>query len=170
MPPAIAHRAGRLAGVERWDCRGKRNNSTEDLNAAVGVFHAVLKEHTRDRLPLDWATAQIGLGASLRALAKQENNLKRLEEAVVAYQAALQVLNPEWTPLAWATAQHNLGNALRDLATYANSTKHLKEASEAYQSALDVLNAGDGSVRFRSKVEKLLDYTVRLLNSRHTQQ
>ena len=168
VPLQWAQTQGNLGGA--LVDRGKRDSSTEDLNDAVDVFRAVLEEHTRDRLPLDWAAAHIGLGAALRALAKQEDSPKRLGEAVGAYQAALQVLSPERTPLAWTIAQNNLGNALRDLATYENSTKHLEGAREAYQSALDVLNSGNGSVRFRVEVERLLDHTVRLLNSRHTQQ
>ena len=150
--------------------RGKRDNSTEDLDNAVSAFRAVLGEQTRDRLPLDWAGAQIGLGAALRALAKQEDSPNRLGEAVEAYQAALQVLSPPRTPLAWAMAQNNLGNALRDWATYEDSTTHLKEASEAYRSSLDALNAGGGSARFREEVQQLLEHTVRLLNSRPSQQ
>ena len=130
----------------------------------------MLQEYTRDRHPLDWAKAHIGLGAALRALAKMEDSPKLLREAVAAYQETIKVLSPDRTPLHWATAQNNLGNALRDLATYENSTTHLEDASKAYQSALDVLIAGSGSVRFRDKVQKLLDHTVRLLNVRHTQQ
>ena len=168
VPLQWAQTQGNLGGALVY--RGKRDSSTEDLSEAVDVFRAVLKEHTRDRLPLDWAQAQIGLGASLRALAKQEDSPKRLGEAVGAYQAALQVLSPERTPLAWAMAQNNLGNALVDVATYENSAKRLKEAIEAYRSALDVLNRGDGSARFREEVRKLVDHTVRLLNSRNTQQ
>ena len=41
----------------------ERDASSEGRTGAVAVFRVVVREHTRECLPIDWAAAQVGLGA-----------------------------------------------------------------------------------------------------------
>jgi Tetratricopeptide repeat len=75
----------------------------------VTAFRAALKERTRERVPLDWATTQNNLGTALWNLGEREIGTARLEEAVTAFRAALKEYTRERVPLQWATTQNNLG-------------------------------------------------------------
>ncbi len=72
-----------------------------------------LKEWTtRDRVPLDWATAQTNLGDALNLLGEHGSGTTQLEESIVAFRAALEVWTRERVPLDWAMiTQNNLRSA-----------------------------------------------------------
>ena len=59
---------------------------------------ATLKERTRERVPLQWATTQNNLGSALQKLGERESGTERLIEAVAAYRDALTVLTPDTAP------------------------------------------------------------------------
>jgi tetratricopeptide (TPR) repeat protein len=88
---------------------GERESGTARLEEAVTAFRAALKERTRERVPLDWATTQNNLGTALWNLGEREIGTARLEEAVTAFRAALKEYTRERVPLQWATTQNNLG-------------------------------------------------------------
>jgi tetratricopeptide (TPR) repeat protein len=90
---------------------GERENGTERLLEAVEAYRDALKEWTRERVPLRWATTQNNLGTALSRLGERENGTERLLEAVEAYRDALEEWTRERVPLQWATTQNNLGNA-----------------------------------------------------------
>ena len=69
---------------------GERESGTARLDQAVQAYRAALEEWTRERVPLDWARAQMNLGNALQALGERESGTARLEEAVAAYRAALR--------------------------------------------------------------------------------
>jgi hypothetical protein len=92
---------------------GEQTGRNEPLEEAVGTYHEVLQEWTRERGPLQWAMTQTNLGNALWRLGERESGTARLEEAVTAYQEALQEWTRERGPLQWAMTQTNLGNALR---------------------------------------------------------
>ena len=56
----------------------------------MAAFQEALKEYTRERVPLDWATTQNNLGSALMTLGEREAGTARLEAAVAVYQEALQ--------------------------------------------------------------------------------
>ena len=91
---------------------GERESGTARLEEAVAAYREALKERTRERVPLDWATTQNNLGNALAELGERESGTARLEEAVAAYREALKERTRERVPLDWATTQNNLGNAL----------------------------------------------------------
>ena len=74
-----------------------------------------LKELTRERVPLDWATTQHNLGVALERLGERESGTETLQKAVAADGEALKELTRERVPLDWATTQNNLGEALERL-------------------------------------------------------
>jgi hypothetical protein len=47
----------------------------------------------RDRVPLDWATAQMNLGTTLETLGERESGTARLEEAMTAYNGATEIFS-----------------------------------------------------------------------------
>ena len=102
----------------------------------MAAFREALKERTRERVPLDWATTQNNLGTALESLGERESGTARLEEAVAAYREALKEQTRERVPLDWATTQNNLGNALARLGERESGTARLEEAVAAYREAL----------------------------------
>jgi tetratricopeptide (TPR) repeat protein len=90
-----------------------------------------LPELTRERVPLDWAKAQICLGFAIWRLGERESGTARLEEAVAAYREALQEQTRQRVRLQWAMTQILLGNALARLGERESGTARLEEAVAA---------------------------------------
>jgi tetratricopeptide (TPR) repeat protein len=116
---------------------GIQAGSNADLQQAVAAFRAALEFHTRERVPLGWATTQNYLGNALWALGERESGTERLEEAVAAYRAALEEWTRERMPVDWAGLQNNLGNALQTIGERESGTERLEEAVVAYRAALE---------------------------------
>ena len=84
---------------------GGQAGNNESLTEAVAAHRAALTEYTRERVPLDWARTQDGLGNALSRLGERESGTGRLEEAVAADRAALTEWTRERVPLWWAATQ-----------------------------------------------------------------
>jgi tetratricopeptide (TPR) repeat protein len=112
---------------------GESENGTVHLEEAVAAFRDALKEATRERVPLDRATAQNSLGSALRIIGERT---VWLEEAVAAFREALKERTRERTPLDWAATQADLGTALWMIGERANGSARLEEAALAYREAL----------------------------------
>jgi tetratricopeptide (TPR) repeat protein len=108
------------------------------LEAAIAAFRAALEVWTRERVPLDWATAQNNLGTALSTMGEREEGVARLKEAVAAFRAALKVGTRERVPLDWAMTQNNLGTALGALGERQEGVARLEEAVAAFRAALKV--------------------------------
>ena len=122
------------------------------MEEAVAAHREALKEQTRDRVPLDWATTQDNLGGALFILGntflnlgERESGTRRLKEAVVAFREALKELTPDRVPLEWAKTQNNLGTTLRRLGECESSTKRIEEAITAYKAALEVFEVAQAT-------------------------
>jgi tetratricopeptide (TPR) repeat protein len=115
---------------------GERESGTARLEQAVTAFREVLKEFTRERVPLAWAMTQNNLGNALTRLGERETGTARLEEAVAAYREVLKEFTRERVPLAWAMTQNNLGAALLALGERESDTARLEDAVAAYREAL----------------------------------
>ena len=115
---------------------GEQSCESSRLEEAVAAFREALKELTRDRVPLDWATTQNNLGNALARLGERESGTSLLEEAVAAFREALKERTQERVPLDWAMTQSNLGNALRSLGERESGTARLEEAVTAHREAL----------------------------------
>ena len=115
---------------------GERESGTGKLAEAVAAYREALKEYTRERVPLDWATTQNNLGNALKTLGERESGTKKLDEAVAASREALKERTRERVPLQWATTQNNLGLALEALGERESGTGKLIEAVAAFREAL----------------------------------
>ena len=82
---------------------GERERGTERLKQAVTAFTEALKERTRERVPLEWASTQSNLGAALTILGERERGTERLKQAVTAFTEALKERTRERVPLEWAS-------------------------------------------------------------------
>jgi tetratricopeptide (TPR) repeat protein len=102
---------------------GKRESGTAKLKEAIEALRAALKERTRTRVPLDWATTQTNLGVALWRLGERESGTTRLKEAVAAFRAALEESTRKLAPLDWAKTQTNLGVALWRLGERDDTTR-----------------------------------------------
>jgi tetratricopeptide (TPR) repeat protein len=99
------------------------------LAEAAVAFREALKEMTRERGPIQWASAKVNLGMVLQALGKPE-------EAVAAHREALEVFTRETVPLNWATVQHNLGVLLVMIGQRESGTAKFERAVAAFREAL----------------------------------
>ena len=101
------------SGSKSNSLRAEREGGTARLEEAVAAFREALKERTRERVPLQWATTQNNLGLALATLGEHENGTVRLVEAVAAYHEALKERTWERTPYYWEQTQRNLERALK---------------------------------------------------------
>ena len=115
---------------------GEQAGTRQPLEEALTTYQEALKEWTRERVPLAWATIQNNLGVALWSLGEWETGTARLEAAVAAYQEALKERTRERVPLDWATTQNNLGFALWRLGERETGTARLEAAIAAFQEAL----------------------------------
>ena len=99
---------------------GERESGTERLDEAVAAFSEALKEYTRERVPLDWASTQNNLGGALFRLGERESGTERLDEAVAAFSEALKELTPDAAPRGNQIALRNLAEAEKLLAARKN--------------------------------------------------
>ena len=111
---------------------GQREGETTKLEEAVLAYREALKEATRERAPLQWATIQNNLGFALYRLGEREVGTAKFEEAVFAYREALKEATHERAPPLWAITQKNLAMALEGLG-------QLDEAVVTYREALKKL-------------------------------
>jgi tetratricopeptide (TPR) repeat protein len=116
--------------------RGDQKGDNTALLIAIAIYQDMLKECTRERAPLTWATIQNNLGNALKTLGERESGTARLEQAVDAYSNALAEYTRERAPLDWAMIQNNLGSALKALGERESGTARLEQAVDAYRNAL----------------------------------
>jgi tetratricopeptide (TPR) repeat protein len=110
---------------------------TGHLKEAVRAYRAALEEWTQERVPLDWALAQYGLGQALSTLGESKGGTKHLKEAVRAFQAALIERTRERAPLKWAMTKAEFGDTLMRLSEREDRMEHLEHAAKAYRAALE---------------------------------
>jgi tetratricopeptide (TPR) repeat protein len=96
----------RFSLARQWR-NGERESRTEYLEEAVATYRSGLAEYTRDRVPLDWARTQNGLGNALRALGEREKGTAQLKQAVDAHDLALSIF-------ASPGLEHHSGNCRTD--------------------------------------------------------
>jgi hypothetical protein len=70
---------------------GERESATALLEHAVTAYRAALEERTRERVPLDWAYSQRGLGNALAALATRVHDPVRMARALPPMRNAAEV-------------------------------------------------------------------------------
>ena len=121
---------------------GKREGGTARLEQAVEAYRAALTEYTQDRVPLDWARAQMNLGLALRIRGEREAGTARLEQAVEAFRAALTELTQDRVPLEWAATLGNEGVALLTLAERTSDPARARQALEQLMLAEATLRSG----------------------------
>ncbi len=114
--------------------RGQFDPEPQLLRQSVAAYRDALKERTRERVPLEWATTQNNLGTALQTLGVRGDD-NALADAISAYRDALKERTRERVPLEWAKTQNNLGNALATLGQRGDDDA-LRDAIAAYRDAL----------------------------------
>lgn len=92
---------------------GERDESPERLCDAVAVFRAAFEVHTKDRLPLQWATIRLRLGVTRLVPGRIEQRCDIVYESIEDLQAALEILDGSNDPNQSARARQVLRGALR---------------------------------------------------------
>ena len=108
----------------------------------MSAFRLALQELTRERVPLQWAEAQMNLGNALARLGEREATTAPLEEAVSSFRLALLEWTRERVPLQWAQTQMSLGVVLSVLGERETGTARLSEAVTAWDLCLTVGDLG----------------------------
>ncbi len=121
---------------------GERESGTARLEEAITAFREALRERTRERVPLQWASTQMNLGVVLKMLGARETGTARLEEAVAAFREALQERTREHVPLDWAICTGNQGVALMLLAERRSDPEMAKLAVQQIEAAFTTLRDG----------------------------
>jgi tetratricopeptide (TPR) repeat protein len=115
---------------------GEQAGDSKALEEAIAAYRETLRQYTRDKVPLAWATTQNNLGTALARLGERQSGTARLEEAVAAFRAALKERTREKVPLDWAATQTRLGAALAILGQRESGTGQLEDAVAAFREAL----------------------------------
>ena len=121
---------------------GERESGTAKLEEAVAAHRDALKEITRERAPLQWATAQSLLGKALQSLGERESGTAKLEEAVAAHRDALKEITRERAPLQWAMSFGSEGVALILLAERRGDAAMAKTALSQINAAFETMRDG----------------------------
>jgi tetratricopeptide (TPR) repeat protein len=90
------------------------------FRASARAYREALKEYTRERVPLDWASTQYNLGTALFRLGERESGTEKLEEAVLAFREALKELTKKAAPYQHHIAQEGVDRANSLLAQRRN--------------------------------------------------
>jgi tetratricopeptide (TPR) repeat protein len=93
----------------------RHEKRTALLEEAVAAYRDALKERTRNRVPVAWASTKHNLGIALEELGEHKGSTSLLEAAIDAYREALKVRTRECHPLDWAKTQRSLERAERIL-------------------------------------------------------
>jgi len=108
------------------------------LREALVFYRSAQVTRARQYAPLDWATMQHKVGATLLKLGESNaGKMIDLEEAVIAFRMALEERTRKKVPHEWSKTQKSLGDALYALGVRENGTESLEEAIIAYRAALE---------------------------------
>jgi tetratricopeptide (TPR) repeat protein len=116
--------------------QGQEFGDNNALRSAIERGTRLIDLNPRERMPVEWAKAEISLGRALLVLGEREAGTAKLEEARVAFREALKEIPRERMPLDWATGKNNLGLVLHSLGERESSTAKLEEAVVAFREAL----------------------------------
>jgi hypothetical protein len=108
----------------------------------VVAYREALKEWTREREPLYWASTQHNLGNALSSLGYRESGTAKLEEAVTVYREALKERTREREPLDWAISFGNQGVVLALLAERRRDAAIAETALSQINAAFEMMRDG----------------------------
>ncbi|MBL8566991.1 MAG: hypothetical protein JNM89_14850 [Hyphomicrobiaceae bacterium] len=151
------HCANRACPVEdrvsRWRLKLEEARALTRLAAMPGARFSVLGEAAQvyaeaggitseSEFPLEWAEANLELGAVLLRLGDRQCRPERFLAAALHFKPALDVLTRERCMDGWARGQIGLAHALRGQGTFQGDVVILGDAVFAYRAALGVLTRG----------------------------
>src|SRR6266550_6281765 len=106
FPPNSAYEDKRIGYLRRETIalyrQGHELGDNDALRASIGRFKRLVEMTPRERVPLDWARTQDGLGIALTIFGRRESGTAMLEEAVATFREALKERTRERVPLDWA--------------------------------------------------------------------
>lgn len=115
---------------------GELLGDNEALREAIQILQEdALALTSRSDSPMDWASTQNHLGASLQVLGEREPGLANLEQARNAYEAALSERTMQRSAFGWVETNNNLGQVLQILYERGGNPELLRLAGEAHARA-----------------------------------
>ena len=82
--------------------QGDELGDNDALFSAIERYQRLVHLMPRERMPLQWASAQNDLGNALLSLGQRESGVARLDQAIAAYFDALKEWTEDRAPLDWA--------------------------------------------------------------------
>jgi tetratricopeptide (TPR) repeat protein len=120
--------ASRVSGVEL--------KSEDLLNSAITYLRRAQQGWTRERDPLEWAMAQLNLGAALNQVSDLNRQPAPLQEAEDVYKNALSVYQGRSDSLDSATVQFQLGVTFEQISNHEAGTDSLRQAADYCRAAV----------------------------------
>ena len=120
--------ASKISGVEL--------RSEDSLKSAVTYLRRAQEDWTREHDPLEWAMAQLNLGAALNQLSELNLQLAPLRDAEAAFKNALSVYQGRSDSLDSAMVQFQLGRALKQIANHEARNDSLRQAADYCRAAV----------------------------------
>ncbi len=115
---------------------GDQSGENGALQDAVTAYREALKQRTRERVPLDWATTQNGLGNALRALGERESGTETAHAGGRRLPRGAEGKDTRARSAQLGGTQNDLGNVLARLGERESGTATLMQAVDAYREAL----------------------------------
>jgi tetratricopeptide (TPR) repeat protein len=140
FPPNSAYEDKRISYLQKEASalfqQGGEFGDNGALLSAIERYKRLINLAPRERVPLDWARTQDGLGIALTTFGRRESGSAELEEAVATFREALKERTRERVPLDWAMTQTHLGFALFRLGERESGTAKFEEAVAVFREAL----------------------------------
>ena len=112
FPPNSAYEDKRISYFQKEASallqQGAEFGDNGALLSAIERYKRLVDLAPRERVPLDWARLQDGLGIALTIFGRRESGTARLEEAIATLREALKERTRERVPFDWAMTQTNL--------------------------------------------------------------
>ena len=136
--------------------------NAQQIERAINGFEKILQVHTRQAMPVTWATTQAGLGTALVTLGGMTGDPARVRTGIEVLQTALEVRTRDATPENWADTQVGLGAALMTLGRLQNDSAHLEHAIRLWNETLEYYD-DTGNTQMTEQINLLLQQAKNLL-------
>lgn len=117
---------------------GDRTMDPSWLQKAAAIYHDILKQQPRGKLPEDRAYTQLNLGSLYQLLGERTGDRKTLAKAVAAYEEAATFFTRKTAPEQWGGLQMNIGNVHYTLGSMENDAAEFERSYKAIEKTLSV--------------------------------
>nr|WP_295469766.1 caspase family protein [Mesorhizobium sp.] len=122
---------GERTGDERW------------LQQAIAEYDEVIRQSPRNRVPMDWAYAQLNAGNLYEILGSRGGGAEYLQRALKSFRGAAEVMTRKKMPSQWAGLQMNIGNVEYAIGQSGGDKDNYRRSVAAIRTALQIWTRED---------------------------